>query len=109
EMRQKHTWRTRPDPFVDIWEEIRQMLAVEPGLQAKTIFEHLQQAHPGQFSDGQIRTLRRGISYWRATEGPPREVFFAQEHRPGVSASDLSLCPELFQLGNRKRVLLGDV
>jgi hypothetical protein len=96
EMRQKHTWRTRPDPFADSWEEIRQLLAVEPGLQAKTLFEHLQQVHPGRFSDGQVRTLRRRISYWRATEGPPREVFFAQEHRPGeLCQSDLTHCREL--------------
>jgi len=96
EMRQKHTWRTRPDPFVDSWEEIRQLLTVEPGLQGKTIFEHLQQAHPGRFSDGQVRTLRRRISYWRATEGPPREVFFAQEHRPGeLCQSDFTHCREL--------------
>ena len=27
EMRQKHTWRTRPDPFADSWEEIRQRRA----------------------------------------------------------------------------------
>ncbi|MFL6415669.1 MAG: IS21 family transposase, partial [Bryobacteraceae bacterium] len=33
EMRQKHTWRTRPDPFADVWEQIRQLLIVEPGLQ----------------------------------------------------------------------------
>jgi hypothetical protein len=38
EMRQKHTWRTRPDPFADSWDEVQQLLAVEPGLQAKTIF-----------------------------------------------------------------------
>src|SRR3954468_391466 len=75
EMQQKHTWRTRPDPFADVWEEIRQRLMVEPGLQAKTLFQHLQEAHPGRFSDGQVRTFRRRISYWRATEGPPREVF----------------------------------
>jgi hypothetical protein len=96
EMREKHRWRTRPDPFADSWDEIRQLLAVEPGLQAKTIFEHLQQAHPGRFSDGQVRTLRRRISYWRATEGPPREVFFAQEHRPGeLCQSDFTHCREL--------------
>jgi hypothetical protein len=96
EMGQKHTWRTRPDPFADSWEEIRQLLAVEPGLQSKTIFEHLQQVQPGRFSDGQVRTLRRRISYWRATEGPPREVFFAQEHRPGeVCQSDFTHCREL--------------
>ena len=93
EMRQKHTWRTRPDPFAESWEEIWQLLAVEPGLQAKTLFEHLQQVHPGRFSDGQVRTLRRRISYWRATEGPPREVFFAQEHRPGeLCQSDFTHC-----------------
>jgi hypothetical protein len=63
EMQQKHSWRPRPDPFADVWEEIRQLLTVEPGLQAKTLFEHLQQAHPGRFSDGQVRTLRRRISY----------------------------------------------
>jgi len=96
EMHQKNTWRTRPDPFADKWEEIRQLLAVEPGLQAKTIFEHLQQTHPGRFSDGQVRTLRRRISYWRATEGPPREVFLAQEHRPGaLCQSDSTHCREL--------------
>jgi hypothetical protein len=96
EMQQKHTWRTRPDPFADNWDEIRQLLTIEPGLQAKTIFEHLQQANPGRFSDGQVRTLRRRISYWRATEGPPREVFFAQEHRPGeLCQSDFTHCREL--------------
>jgi hypothetical protein len=96
EMRPKHTWRTRPDPFADSWDEIRELLAVEPGLQTKTIFEHLQQAQPGRFSDGQVRTLRRRISYWRATEGPPREVFFAQEHRPGeLCQSDFTHCREL--------------
>jgi len=58
EMQPKHTWRTRPDPFAGSWEEVRQMLAIEPGLQAKTIFEHLQQVHPGRFRDGQVRTLR---------------------------------------------------
>lgn len=96
EMRQKHTWRTRPDPFADVWEQIRQQLTLEPGLQAKTLFQHLQEAHPGRFSDGQVRTLRRRISYWRATEGPAREVFFAQEHRPGeLCQSDFTHCREL--------------
>ena len=96
EMRQKHTWRTRPDPFVDTWEEIRQLLIAEPNLQAKTLFEHLQRRYPGQFGDGQVRTLRRRIKYWRATEGPPREVFFAQEHRPGeLCQSDFTHCREL--------------
>jgi Mu transposase-like protein len=96
EMRQKHTWRTRPDPFADTWEEIRQLLIAEPDLQAKTLFEHLQRTYAGRFRDGQVRTLRRRIKYWQATEGPPREVFFAQEHRPGeLCQSDFTHCREL--------------
>lgn len=96
EMRQKHTWRTRPDPFADTWEEIRQLLIAEPDLQAKTLFEHFQRTYPGRFRDGQVRTLRRRIKHWRATEGPPREVFFAQEHRPGeLCQSDFTHCREL--------------
>lgn len=96
EMQQKHTWRTRPDPFVERWEEIRQLLTAEPELQPKTLFEHLQRTYPGRFQDGQVRTLRRRIKYWRATEGPPREVFFAQEHRPGeLCQSDFTHCREL--------------
>ena len=95
-MRQKHTWRTRPDPFADTWEEIRQWLIAEADLQAKTLFEYLQRTYPGRFQDGQVRTLRRRIKYWRATEGPPREVFFAQEHRPGeLCQSDFTHCREL--------------
>jgi hypothetical protein len=96
EMHQKHTWRTRPDSFTDVWEEIREKLTLEPGLQAKTLFEHLQSLHPGRFTDGQVRTLQRRIKYWRATEGPPQEVFFAQEHRAGeLCQSDFTHCREL--------------
>src|SRR5438270_1844673 len=96
EMRQKHTWRTRPDPFADTWEGMRELLVAETGLQAKTLFEHLQRTYPGRFTDGQVRTLRRRIQDWRATEGPPREWFFAQEHRPGeVCQSDFTHCREL--------------
>jgi DNA-binding transcriptional ArsR family regulator len=96
EMQQKHTWRTRPDPFVDVWDEIEQRLRIEPGLQAKTVFEYLQQREPGRFSDGQVRTLQRRMKNWRALEGPPREVFFAQDHDPGgLCQSDFTHCREL--------------
>src|SRR5260370_14945515 len=76
EMTQKHKWRTRPDAFVEVWEQIREQLEIEPGLQAKTLFEHYQQTEPGRYADGQLRTLQRRIKQWRATEGPAKEVFF---------------------------------
>ena len=83
ELKQQHTWRTRKDPFEDAWHDIKSMLEINPGLEAKTIFEDLQRRNPGRFADGQLRTLQRRIKIWRASEGPPKEVFFTQVHTPG--------------------------
>src|ERR1700752_2579677 len=71
------TWRTRQDPFADVWEEVREKLEISPGLQANTLFAWLQERYPGRFSMGQLRTLQRRIRHWRADAGPPKEVFFA--------------------------------
>lgn len=83
ELKPERTWRTRPDPFDRVWPEIVEMLRAAPDLQAKTILEHLQSEQPGCYQDGQVRTLQRRIKQWRASEGPPKEVFFPQQHRPG--------------------------
>ena len=83
ELERPHTWRTRKDPFKDAWPTIKAMLELNPGLEAKTLFEDLQRRHPGRFADGQLRTLQRRIKNWRASEGPPKEVFFTQVHTPG--------------------------
>ena len=73
------TWRTREDPFADVWKEVREQLEASSGLQAKTLFEWLQRRYPGRFQDGQLRTLQRRLRQWQATSGPPKEVFFAQD------------------------------
>jgi hypothetical protein len=83
ELEKQHTWRTRKDPFEDSWHEIKSMLEINPGLEAKTIFEDFQRRNPGRFADGQLRTLQRRIKIWRASEGPSKEVFFTQIHKPG--------------------------
>jgi hypothetical protein len=62
----KRWWRTRVDPFKAVWSEIEQKLARRPHLNAKMIFNELQQAHPGQFQDGQLRTLQRRVKEWRS-------------------------------------------
>ena len=86
ECRTVRIYRTREDAFEDTWGEIKRLLAVNPGLQAKTIFAHLQRTQPGAFADGQLRTLQRKMKVWRAVEGPPKEVFFPQVHEPGKLA-----------------------
>jgi len=89
--KKEDAWRTRQDPFKEEWEEIRQKLALNPGLEAKTLFDTLQRKKPGKFSDGQLRTLQRRIKIWRATEGPAKEIFFPQQHYAGdLCASDFT-------------------
>lgn len=86
ELKKEHTWRTRTDPFNETWEDLRAMLALNPGLEAKTLFDDLQVRFPGRFADGQLRTLQRQVKRWRALEGPTQEIFFPQVHRPGELA-----------------------
>ena len=94
-VKERH-WRTREDPFTEVWDQVRQQIEENPGLEAKTLFEWLQREYPGRFNDGQIRTLQRRIKLWRATEGPAQEVYFGQKHEPGkLCASDFTHMTEL--------------
>ena len=96
ERKADRTWRTREDPFAEVWETVRQQIETSPGLEARTIFEALQRENPGRFADGQLRTLQRRLKQWRATEGPAREVFFTQQHVPGrLGQSDFTHMAEL--------------
>ena len=89
-LRTDHDWRTRSDPFVEVWPWVAEQLSVNPGLEAKTLLEALQRLHRG-FADGQLRTLQRQVKRWRGLEGPGQEVFFAQVHHPGrLCQSDFS-------------------
>lgn len=91
EVAQPHTWRTREDPFEEVWAEVHEQLEVSPGLKAKTLFEWLERKYPGRFEEGQLRTFQRGVKRWRATCGPAKEVFFSQVHQPGrLGASDFT-------------------
>lgn len=92
QIRAPHEWRTRPDPFIEVWAaEIEPILKDNPGLEAKTIFTALQEKLPGQFNDGQLRTLQRRFRHWRALYGQSQEVFFPQVHHPGeLGSSDFT-------------------
>ena len=96
ELGKERNWRTRPDPFSEVWDLVRQQVEESPGLEAKTLFEWLQREYPGRYADGQIRTLQRRIKLWRAMEGPAQEVYFGQKHEPGkLCASDFTHMKEL--------------
>ena len=84
------TWRTREDPFADVWqsEVVPQLVADTDGrLQALTLFKVLCRRHPGRFQAGQLRTLQRRVRDWRVQYGPDREVYFEQVAVPGREAA----------------------
>jgi hypothetical protein len=60
------TYRSRPDPFADVWTEVCDWLTAEPERNGRSVFDELQDRYPGKFADGQLRTLQRHIQVWRA-------------------------------------------
>jgi hypothetical protein len=49
QVKQPHTWPTRADPFIHDWPWVVSELERDPALQAKTLFEGLQEQHPGPY------------------------------------------------------------
>lgn len=60
-----HTWRTHKDQFEKVMPQILECLESEPDRNAKELFLRLQEKYPGQFKDGQLRTLQRRVKSWR--------------------------------------------
>ncbi len=83
ELKPEREWRTREDPFAGDWEEAVEMFEAAPSLKAKTVFYYLCGKNVDAYQEGQLRTFQRHVQRWRAMSGPPKMVFFPQEHRPG--------------------------
>lgn len=83
EQQAPHTWRTRSDPLEKVWPEAIAMLQDAPELQARTVFDHFLNLPNSALKESHLRTFFRRVRHWRATEGPSREVFFAQRRDPG--------------------------
>ena len=87
----KRTWRTREDPFAQVWPEVAARLEAEPRLRAFALFAWLQDRYPGQFPDSQRRTFERRVRQWRSVHGAGRPVMFPQIHHAGdLAASDFT-------------------
>ncbi len=66
------TWRTRKDPFADVWGLVQVQLDIDPSRTVKDLFLELQQRYPGKFADGQLRTLQR-----RAQQRRREQIYLA--------------------------------
>ena len=64
-LRSIRRWRTRADPFEDVWPMMLEWLDAEPDQTGPNLFERLQRTHPGRFPNGQLRTLHRRLADWR--------------------------------------------
>lgn len=96
QLKQPRSYRTRPNPFAEVWPWVVRQLEQDPALQATTLFALLNELHSGRFQAGQLRTLQTHIASWRAQHGPEREVIFPQMHQPGIVAqSDFTHMSEL--------------
>jgi hypothetical protein len=97
QMREPRDWRTREDPFIEVWPGAEALIKEEPNLEALTVFRELQRRYPGKFQDGQLRTFQRRVRVWRGLYGPDMEVFFPQIHQPGMQGqSDFTSMNSLY-------------
>ena len=87
-------WRTRPDPFEGVWQDILGWLGTEPDINARTILDRLCSDRPDRFSDTHLRSLQRGVKKWRGVMA--REPVYARQDQP-VSAHDPT--PDLSPVG----------
>jgi hypothetical protein len=83
ELKNPHSWRTRPDPLEPVWREAQSMLQAAPELEAKTLFDHFLARPESGLQETHLRTFQRRVRQWRALHGPEKEVFFAQNRQPG--------------------------
>ena len=61
----KHWWRTKKDPFENVWNEACKWLEKNPERTAISILLDLQKKYPGEHTNGQLRTLQRRVKAWR--------------------------------------------
>ncbi len=76
-------WRTRPDPFAEVWPVLLGWLEERPEMEAKEMLKRLQASGYGDFPNGQLRTLQRRVHGWRTSIA--RELVYGVDAAPGAS------------------------
>lgn len=91
EIKERHGWRTRLDPFSQHWDLIEDFLLTSEGLEAQTMLDYLIEHYPDDYKPSQLRTLQRRFREWRAERGADKAAIFPQVHHPGrQSQSDFT-------------------
>jgi len=91
QLKAEHTQSTHEDAFTDVWPDAVKFLENNTGIEAKSLFRHIQHQHPGKFKDNQLRTFQRRVKDWKILYGPGQEIYFPQDYKPGqFGASDFT-------------------
>ena len=77
-------WRTRKDPFEDVWPKVLVWLETEPARTAKELLARLRGDNSGPLQEAQLRTLQRRVKAWRRAAAQ-RLVFAPPALRPRES------------------------
>ena len=84
-------WRTRKDPFEDVWPKVLIWLETEPTRTAKEFLARLRGDGSGPIQEAQLRTLQRRVNVWRRAAAqrlvfapPPRLPLGPEPTAPGT-------------------------
>lgn len=83
-MQGERWWRTRADPFAEVWSEVTQALEQQPYIEANVLFAAVQKQYPGKFPDNQLRTFQRRVKTWRVMMSS-RKIELDQEGKTPIA------------------------
>jgi hypothetical protein len=83
-------WRTRADPFAQVWPEVTHQLEQQPYLEANVLFAAVQKQYPGNFPDNQLRTFQRRVKTWRVMMSSRKIELDQDNTTPSAEGTHLS-------------------
>lgn len=84
----KRWWKTRVDPFADVWPVIEGWLIAEPTVAANELMDRLATMVPDAYArKTQLRTLHRRVKAWRAER--VREMVLGSLHHCAETATEV--------------------
>jgi hypothetical protein len=85
-------WRSRKDPFAEVWPVLLGWLEEKPDMEAKEMLKKLQGSGYGEFPDSQLRTLQRRVRVWRMQI--VQQLVYGAEASTTDQSTELQRAPE---------------
>jgi hypothetical protein len=61
-------WRRRPDPLIEVTDQLKTWFHEEPWRTGRELLEKLQAEKPGNYPEGLLRTVQRRLKGWRSEQ-----------------------------------------